>query len=42
MERIVEEGGEREERRAWRGAAKAEGEQETVDTFEYRFGHLFL
>ena len=33
MESKVEEGEEREESNSWRGEAKAEGEQEVVDTF---------
>ena len=41
IERRLEEGGGREERSSWRGAAKAEGRQETVDTFNMSFDYLF-
>ena len=34
MESRVDEGGGREESSPWRGAAKAEGRQETADTFK--------
>ena len=42
MESKVEEGEEREESNSWRGEAKAEGEQEVVDTFNEKIGHLFV
>ena len=42
MESKVEEGEEREESSSWRGEAKAEGEQEVVDTFNYKIGRLFV
>ena len=42
MESKVEEGEDKEESSSWRGEAKAEGEQEVVDTFNKKIGHLFV